>query len=93
MVVVLCAFAVIGCGSSTPAATPSPVIARVASQPITLAQFNVRYQTTVVSIAQAGGKPNPAQTTAVRTSVLRSLIIDAVIREEAAKLGLAATPR
>jgi hypothetical protein len=64
----------------------------VAADTITLAQFNVRYQSVLVSIAQGGAGSNPAQTTALRQKVLRSLIIDTVIREAATKLGLEATP-
>jgi parvulin-like peptidyl-prolyl isomerase len=91
---VVCALAVAACGS-TPAAPakPSPVIARVGNQNITLVQFNVRYQTTIVSIEQGGGPPeNAGQTTALRADILRSLIIDTVIGEEASKFGLEATP-
>jgi PPIC-type PPIASE domain len=46
-----------------------------------------------VSITQGGAGSNPAQTTALRTSILRSLIIDTVIREEATQLGLEATAK
>lgn len=92
--IAVCALAVVACGSSSAApAKPSPVIARVGSQTITLAQFNIRYQTTIVSIEQGGGPPtDPGQTTALRTDILRSLIIDAVIKAEAIKGGLEATP-
>jgi parvulin-like peptidyl-prolyl isomerase len=91
---VACALSVVACGSGPVApAKPSPVIARVGNQNITLAQFNVRYQTTIVSIEQGGGpNENAAQTTALRADILRSLIIDTVIREEAIKFGLEATP-
>ena len=89
-----CALAVVACGSSSKApAKPSPIIARVGNQPITLAEFNVRYQTTIVSIEQGGGPPEDAgQTTALRADILRSLIIDTVIGEEATKFKLEATP-
>jgi hypothetical protein len=89
-----CALAVVACGSTSAAPPkPSPVIARVGDLSITLAQFNVRYQTTIVSIEQGGGpQEDPAQTTALRADILRSLIIDAVIREEAIKFKLEATP-
>jgi hypothetical protein len=88
-----CALAVVACGSASAAPPkPSPVIARVGNESITLAQFNVRYQTTIVSIEQGGGpQEDPAQTTALRADILRSLIIDAVIREEAVKFNLEAT--
>jgi hypothetical protein len=89
-----CVLLVTACSSSTgaPSTKPSPVIARVATDTITLAQFNVRYESAVVSITQGGAGTNPAQTTALRGQVLRSLIIDTVIREAATKLGLEATP-
>src|SRR4029077_5522743 len=88
-----CVLLVTACSSSTvpPSTTPSPVIARVAVDTITLAQFNVRYQSALVSVTQGGAGSNPAMTTALRGQVLRSLIIDTVIREAATKLGLEAT--
>src|SRR6202050_1958894 len=91
----LCVLLVTACSSSkAPTPTPpSPVIARVANDTITLAQFNVRYESTLVSIEQ-GGAPaqDPAQTTQLRETILRSLITDTVIKEEATALGLEATP-
>jgi peptidyl-prolyl cis-trans isomerase C len=95
MVAAACALLVTACSSSTGTSTPapSPVIARVATQTITLAQFNVRYQSALTSIQQGGAGSNSAQTTALRATVLRSLIIDTVIREEATKLSLEATPK
>lgn len=93
MVAAACVLLVTACSSSTgsPSTKPSPVIARVAADAITLAQFNVRYQSALVSITQGGAGSNPAQTTALREQVLRSLIIDTVIREAATKLSLEAT--
>ncbi len=89
-----CAAIVTACASPAPPTKPSPVIARVASDSITLAQFNTRYESALTSIVQGGANANdPAQTTQLRASVLRSLIVDAVIREEATKLGLEATPQ
>ena len=71
----------------------STVIARVGQVPITLAQFNVRYNSALVAIEQGGATSNdPAQTTNLRTKVLRSLLTDTVINEEATKLGLEVTP-
>jgi hypothetical protein len=95
VVAAACVLVVTACSSSTgaPSTRPSPVIARVATDTITLAQFNVRYQSAAVSITQGGAGSNPAQTTALRTSILRSLIIDTVIREEATQLGLEATAK
>ncbi len=89
-----CVLLVTACSSQAVSpATPSPVIARVATATITLAQFNTRYQSALTSILQGGAGSNPAQTTALRASVLRSLIIDTVIREEATQLGLEATSK
>jgi hypothetical protein len=95
VVAVVCLLFVTGCSSSpTGSATkPSPVIARVAGETITLAQFNIRFNSALVSIKQGGGPGNNAsQTTQLRETILGSLIIDTVIREEATALGLEATP-
>ena len=70
------------------------MIARVGSDAITIAQFNVRYQSACTSIKQGGGDcSGGAAVTQVRAAVLRSLILDAVIRQEATRLGLEATPK
>lgn len=59
---------------------------------ITQAAFETRLQSTLVSIQQAGGPTaDPAMRTSVRASVLRSLILDAIIAQQAASLGIAAT--
>jgi hypothetical protein len=95
-VAVVCLLFVTGCSSNkpAPATKPSPVIARVAGDTITLAQFNTRYNSALVSIRQGGGPANnAAQTTQLRETILGSLIIDTVIREEATALGLAATAK
>lgn len=94
MVAVVCLLFVTACSSTKPdpAAKPSPVIARVAADTITLAQFNTRYDSALVSIEQGGGPANNAtQTTQLRETILGSLIIDTVIRQEATALGLEAT--
>ena len=89
----VCAAVVSSCGSSPPApTTASQVIARVGSDTITLAQFNVRYQSAYTSIVQGGGgNPPSAAVTELRAKILGGLILDTVIREEATRLGLAAT--
>jgi SurA N-terminal domain/PPIC-type PPIASE domain len=94
-VAALCAIVIAACGSNQLAPiAASPVIARVASDTITLAQFNVRYQSANTSIKQGGGAGGGARAiTALRAAILRSLILDTVIREEATRLGLAATPK
>jgi hypothetical protein len=90
-----CALTLAACSSTSPSAPkPSPVIARVGPDPITLAQFNVRYQSVCISIEQGGGScAGGAQVTSVRTSALRSLIVDTVIRQEATRIGLEATAK
>ncbi len=88
----MCAAFVAGCSSTPAHPTASPVIARVGSDAITIAQFNVRYQSACTSIKQGGGDcSGGAAVTQVRAAVLRSLILDTVIRQEATRLGLEAT--
>ncbi len=68
-------------------------MARVGSGVITLAAFNLRLQSTMTALQQGGATTNdPAMVTDVRASVLRSLILDAIIAQEAAARGIAATP-
>jgi parvulin-like peptidyl-prolyl isomerase len=93
-IVAMCVMVVAACSSTKPGPVPpSPVIARVSSDVITLAQFNVRYQSAYTSLEQggAGSSPPPAEVTQVRAAILRSLILDTIIREQAVKLGLEAT--
>jgi SurA N-terminal domain/PPIC-type PPIASE domain len=94
-VAAICAVVLAACSSTTPThPKPSPVIARVGSNAITLAQFNVRYQSACTSIKQGGGDcTGGAAVTQVRAAVLRSLILDAIIRQKATELGLEATPK
>jgi parvulin-like peptidyl-prolyl isomerase len=81
------------CASTGPASTPSPqVIARVGNADITAATFALRLQSTLAAVTQAGGPSNnPAMTAQVRASVLRSLLIDTVIAQEAAAAHVAAS--
>ena len=83
-----------GC-SSSPAPTPSAdaqVIAKVGSTAITLEQFQLRLQSALAQASQAGAPTGvAAMTTQFRASVLRSLLIDTVIAQEAAAAGVAAT--
>lgn len=85
-----CAVVVAACGSA-PSATPnSTPVARVGSTVITQAAFDLRLNSTTVAIQQAGGPSgNPSMDTGVRSQVLRSLILDAIIAQEAASQGLA----
>jgi hypothetical protein len=91
----VCALGLAACSSSQPPPSkPSPVIARVGPDTITLAQFDTRYQSACTSIDQGGGScGGGAQVTSVRAAILRSLIIDTVLREKATELGLEATSK
>ena len=92
-IVAMCAVGLAACSSNQPApVTTSQVIAHVGSATITLAQFNVRYQSAFTSIEQGGGgQGGAAAVTALRAAILRSLILDTVIRQKAIEFGLAAT--
>ncbi|HWF58368.1 MAG TPA: peptidylprolyl isomerase [Candidatus Dormibacteraeota bacterium] len=80
-------------GAPSSAAThPTQVVARVGSTAIGADLFAVRLQSALTAVTQAGGPQNNAAMTAqVRASVLRSLLIDTVIAQEAAASGVAAT--
>jgi parvulin-like peptidyl-prolyl isomerase len=81
----------VACGSSAATPTPSPAVARVATQVITQAAFDVRLQSAFTSIQQGGGPTSdPVMRTHVRASVLRSLILDTIIGIEANSRGIAA---
>ncbi len=68
------------------------MIARVGATAIGADAFAVRLQSTLTAVTQAGGPSNnPAMTAQVRASVLRSLLIDTVIAQEATAAGVAAT--
>lgn len=68
------------------------MVARVGGTSITQAAFDVRLQSTLTSIEQGGGSTsNAAMRTQVRATVLRSLILDAVIASEAAAGKFSAT--
>lgn len=59
---------------------------------ISQAAFDIRMQSTSVAIQQAGGPShNPSMDANLRATVLRSLILDAVIAQEAAVQGVAVT--
>jgi parvulin-like peptidyl-prolyl isomerase len=95
----LCLAACLGvlcsCGSP-PSASAAPsgsgLAARVGSDAVSMALFSARLQNALTSIQQAGGPAtNSAMLRDLRASVLRSLILDAVIAQEAAFRGLQAT--
>jgi hypothetical protein len=81
--------------SSSPAPSPSPstqVVAQLGSATITSDIFQLRLQHSLATLAQAGGPTNnTAMTSRVRASVLRSLIIDTVIAQQAAAAGVSPT--
>ena len=89
----LVALASAGCGAtSSTSAPPTQVVARVGATAITASAFEVRLQSTLAEVVSAGGPSNNAAMTAqVRASVLRSLLIDTVIAQEAMASGVAAT--
>lgn len=94
LAVVAAVLACAGCsGSPSPSATPTPqVIARIGTSTITADAFQVRLQSSLFAVSQGGGPTNnAAMLSQVRASVLRSLIIDTVIAQEAAATGVAAT--
>ncbi|MHB8717790.1 MAG: peptidylprolyl isomerase [Candidatus Dormibacteria bacterium] len=90
----LIALSVAGCGAP-PAASPSAstqVIARVGTTSITLGQFQLRLTSALAQARSAGAPTNvAAMTSQFRASVLRSLLIDTVIAQEARAAGVAAT--
>ena len=95
MLIPVCATVLAGCGSAA-TATPNTAtpVARVGNTVITLAAFNTRLHSTTTAIAQAGGpSADPSMTAGVRADVLRSLILDAVIAQEAAAQGQAITDK
>lgn len=88
LLVLLCS----GCNSSSPPTSNSQVIARIGPTAITNDVFQIRLTSALTSVAQAGGPSgNAAMRSQIRASVLRSLIIDTVIAQEAAFNGVAAT--
>lgn len=82
------------CGASPAAPTPTPV-AVVDGVPVSRELFDIRVTTTLTAIRQGGGavsaSAEPAMEAKVRASVMRSLIFDAVVAEEAARLRVAAS--
>jgi parvulin-like peptidyl-prolyl isomerase len=87
----VCAGLLIACGSPAPStSTTATPAARVGPDTITLAVFDARLQSTLTSIQQAGGPTatNSAMQTDLRASVMRSLILDSVIAQEARSLGI-----
>jgi parvulin-like peptidyl-prolyl isomerase len=82
------------CGAGTLASPTldAQVIARVGSNSISASLFAVRLQSALTAVGQAGGPTsNPAMTAQLRASVLRSLLIDTVIAQEATAAGVAVT--
>ena len=81
-----------GCATTSPAPTPAPPVARVNGAVITQSAFDVRLHSALTSIRQGGGPAaNATMQTQVRASVLRGLVLDAIIAQEAGSSGLAAT--
>jgi parvulin-like peptidyl-prolyl isomerase len=82
-------FALVGCGSSTSSSTSanSEVIAKVGTQTITEHQLDIRLASAETALSQAGSQTpkdsNDPMLEQLRADVLRSLISDAVIAQEA----------
>lgn len=86
------ALLVCACGSgSTTTPQPKPV-AQVGTTSITQAAFDTRLQSTLTAIHQGGAPAGDAtMETQVRARVLRGLILDTVIAQEAMAFGVAAS--
>src|SRR5580700_10549201 len=82
-------FALVGCSSSTSSSTSadSEVIAKVGTQTITEHQLDIRLESAETALSQAGSQTpknsNDPMLEQLRADVLRSLISDAVIAQEA----------
>lgn len=92
--VVILGLTVAACGSSSPTHSPtSTTVAAVAGSRITAAQLDVRLQSALADIVQAGGPTdNPQMLAAVTATVIGSLIFDTVVAQEARRLHMAAKP-
>ena len=86
-----------GCGSSSGGApSPQGPVARVGKQSIPRSQFDLRMASALAAIAQGGGPQQgssgyDAMVSKLRASVLKSLIIDSVIAQEAQFRHIAAS--
>lgn len=85
------------CGSGAgPTPSPGAPVAQVGKQTIPRSLFDLRLNTALVSVEQGGG-PSPgtsgynAMLSQLRADVLKSLIIDSIIAQEAAYRHVAAT--
>jgi hypothetical protein len=89
MLVLLCS----GCTNAAPSPSGgSQVIARVGPTVITDDLFQIRLTSALASVVLAGGPSNnPTMRSQLRASVLRSLMIDTIIAQEATAAGVAAT--
>jgi parvulin-like peptidyl-prolyl isomerase len=83
-----------GAAQTTPTPGSSAVVARVGASVITQAAFDTRLKSTLTAIHQGGGPSgNAAMEAQVRAAVVRSLILDTIIAQEAQSRGIAATSR
>ena len=95
-IVALCAVLVTACASNTPAPVDAVAgdragrLGRRSRSRSSMSGTRARSPASNRAVADCSGG---AAVTQVRAAILRSLITDTVIREEAAKLGLAATPK
>jgi parvulin-like peptidyl-prolyl isomerase len=98
LVVAGAAVVLVACGSSSPTSSPAPQgpVARVGSQTIPASLFQLRLTSALAAVEQGGGPQQgssgyDAMLSSLRASVLKSLIIDSVIAQEAAFRHIAAT--
>ncbi|MGA8016799.1 MAG: SurA N-terminal domain-containing protein [Candidatus Dormiibacterota bacterium] len=80
------------CGSTTTAPSTKGDVARVAGTVITQEQLDIRLQSALADISDAGGPTNnQGMLTAVTSTVIGSLIFDSVVAQEASRLHMAAS--
>ncbi len=86
--------AVAACGSSSsPTSASSTAVATVAGSRISAEQLDVRLQSALADIGEAGGPTgNPQMLTSVTATVIGSLIFDTVVAQEARRLHMLAKP-
>jgi parvulin-like peptidyl-prolyl isomerase len=90
--------ALAGCGSSPSGSSPAPQgpVAKVGKESVPRSLFDLRVNSALAAIQQGGGPQRgssgyDAMLSKLRASVLKSLIVDSVIAQEAAFRHLAAT--
>jgi SurA N-terminal domain/PPIC-type PPIASE domain len=96
LVALMVSLALAGCGNSqTPAPAPTSPVAQVGKQSIPRSLFDLRMTSALTAIQQGGGPQQgstgyDAMLSKLRADVLKSLILDSIIAQEAAYRHLAA---